>query len=158
DVAEVIVYNAALSDADRLAVQGYLSNKWLAASSPSSVNSASFVVAKANSSSVVASSLNPSGFGDSVAFTNTVSGVPRPAGGVQFATNGVAWGTTVPLNSGLAVSAAIVTLPRGTNTITAQYAGDADFIGITNSLQQVVTNPLPVAVTDNFTRGPGVSM
>ena len=38
----------------------------------------------------------------------------------------------------MAISATTASLPIGTNTITARYFGDANFVGVTNTLQQVV--------------------
>ena len=62
-----------------------------------------------------------------------------------FLTNGVALST-----SGLSAGSATTTnntLPRGTNTITVEYAGDGNYTGSTNWLAggQVVTNHPPVA-------------
>jgi hypothetical protein len=94
----------------------------------------------------VTSSANPALPGSSVTFTATLSGVPPdggvPTGSVQFRTNGVASGAAVSLN-GLAASLVLATLPHGTNTITAEYAGDGNFLGATNALNpgEVINTP-----------------
>jgi hypothetical protein len=48
-------------------------------------------------------------------------------------------------------------LPRGTNLITAEYAGDGNYLGFTNSIIQTVTNHPPVAlnVTNIYNAGAG---
>jgi len=90
--------------------------------------------------------------GDNVTFTATLTATPASAtGSIQFLTNGVAAGSPVSL-TGLTAQFTTGTLPPGTNSITAQYAGDADFTGSTNSLNQVV-NHLPVAGNVNYYRG-----
>jgi hypothetical protein len=100
----------------------------------------------------VNSSENPSGYKDTVIFTAVVqtNGVTlgNATGNVLFLTNGVL-ADTEGLVSGVATAtnSASSQLPRGTNTITAQYAGDSNYIGSTNNLSdgQVVTNHPPAA-------------
>jgi hypothetical protein len=88
--------------------------------------------------------------GNSVRFTNTLSavapGAGTPTGTVQFRTNGAAFGSPVALSGAVAISAVTSILPHGSNTVTAEYTGDANFTGVTNTLnpQQVVNAP-PVA-------------
>src|SRR5207302_7296298 len=60
-----------------------------------------------------------------------------PTGNVIFLTNGVAFSTNV-LVSAAATSLGTTNLPLGTNTVTARYFADANFLGVTNTLQQVV--------------------
>lgn len=107
------------------------------------------------STNTVTSSSNPSGNTTNVTFTSTITpGSPFIAtGNVTFLTNGAVLSVNALNGSGVATSAATSLLPRGTNTITAEYAGDGNFIGSTNTLDQVVTNHPPVAVTNTFTRG-----
>jgi hypothetical protein len=100
---------------------------------------------------VVASSSNPSGYKDSVSFTaslptDATGSVIFLAGSVPFSTNEIV--------SGSAVSGAAPWLLRGTNVITAQYAGDGNYLGSTNSLAggQIVTNHPPVAGNLTYTR------
>ena len=91
---------------------------------------------------------NPSFPGTNVTFTatvtNSVTGGAAPAGNVQFKTNGVPLGAPVAL-SGSGVAALIASsLPHKANTVAAEYAGDGNFLGFTNSVVQVVNTP-PVA-------------
>jgi hypothetical protein len=115
-------------------------------------NPGTLTITAASVALTVGSSLNPSGFGDSVTFTATVS--PSDAGGdVIFKANGTPLGTnTVSTGTATNVTA---TLPRGTNTITAEYSGGGNYLGSTNALAggQVVTNHPPVAsaTTSNCT-------
>ena len=96
----------------------------------------------ANSSTAVASSLNPSTFGDAVSFTATVTPVApsglTPTGTVQFRVDGSALGTPVALVAGSATSSSTTSLALGTRVITAQYSGDAGFNGSTGTLNQGV--------------------
>jgi hypothetical protein len=98
------------------------------------------------------SSPNPSLPGSNVTFTatvtNAVPGGPAPAGNVQFKTNGVPLGDPVALD-GSGVAAFITnSLPHGSNTVSAEYAGDSNFLGMTNSIVQVVNTP-PTAPQTN---------
>lgn len=88
----------------------------------------------------VASSLNPSVYGQAVYFTATVTGT-NPTGTVQFVIDGNAFGSPVALVSGAAVSGSISTLAVGTHAIAATYSGDADNGGSTGLLPggQIVT-------------------
>ena len=49
-------------------------------------------------------------------------------------------------------------LPRGTDVISVQYAGDATYAGSTNTLNQVVTNHPPVALPMTVTRTAGLNL
>jgi hypothetical protein len=69
---------------------------------------------------------------------------------VQFKTNGVPLGDPVALD-GSGVAAFITnSLPHGSNTVSAEYAGDGNFLGLTNSLVQIVNTP-PVTSGTNAT-------
>jgi hypothetical protein len=116
-------------------------------------------ITAANSSSALASSANPALQGSNVTFTATVSALPpataTPDGSIQFFTNGVAFGGTVPLSSGLA-SISTALLPVGSNTVTAVYAGNGNFLPTTNTLIQIVQivtavpqTPITVGITNN---------
>jgi fibronectin-binding autotransporter adhesin len=115
------------------------------------------IINQANTPVSVASSLNPSGYKDSVTFT---AALPSDAGTtVHFLTNGVLFDTET-LSGGSATSLSITNLPRGTNTITVQYAGDSNYSGSTNDLVggQVVTNHPPVAGDTTCYRAKGISL
>ena len=99
-------------------------------------STANFSVVKADTSTAVTSSVNPSVFGQSVTFTATVSavapGAGTPGGTVTFmdGTNTLGSGT---LNSGVATfsTAALIV---GNHTITTNYGGNTNFNGSTGSL------------------------
>lgn len=58
------------------------------------------------------------------------------------------------MNGGIA-SVGTTSLSHGTHTITAQYAGDGNFLGSTNSLSPIqVINSSPVAASDTLERYP----
>ncbi|HLZ00021.1 MAG TPA: Ig-like domain repeat protein [Candidatus Angelobacter sp.] len=94
------------------------------------------VVNKANSTTTVTSSLNPSAFGQSVTFTATVSpvapGAGTPTGTVTFLDGGSPIGTGT-LSGGIATFATSA-LSAGNHTITTSYGGDGNFNGSTGSL------------------------
>ena len=89
------------------------------------------VVNMADTSTAVTSSSNPSGFGQSVTFTATVSpvspGTGPPTGTVTFLDGGSAIGTG-SLGGGVATFATSV-LAVGNHTITTTYGGDSNFNG-----------------------------
>ena len=84
------------------------------------------------SSSAVASSLNPSVYGQAVNFAATVTG-NNPTGTVQFYVDGGLFDTET-LVSGTATSISTSTLSVGTHTVTAMYSGDANNSGSTGIL------------------------
>jgi hypothetical protein len=104
------------------------------------------VVNPAASSTLLVASQNPSTNGVSVTFTATVTGAGTPTGNVVLRTNGVAM-ATVALTAGTA-SAATADLPIGTNTVTAEYATQANWLGSTNSLSQVVYSAVTLSTTN----------
>ncbi|MBI5031485.1 MAG: Ig-like domain repeat protein [Chloroflexi bacterium] len=95
------------------------------------------VVTKANTTTALTSSVNPSVFGQSVTFTATVGATPpgngTPTGSVQFKDNGVNLGNSVLLVGGQA-SVNTTNLSVGNHTITAVYNGDGNFITSTGTL------------------------
>ncbi|HEY1662150.1 MAG TPA: immunoglobulin domain-containing protein [Verrucomicrobiae bacterium] len=97
---------------------------------------------------MLASSENPSGYRDNLAFTASVSPT-NATGTIQFLTNGTAFDQE-PLVSGMAASIGLSSLPRETNLITAVYSGDADDLPATNTLSQIVTNHPPVATSASY--------
>lgn len=95
----------------------------------------------ASSSNAVVSLLNPSTTGDAVMFTTTVTPLPPattpPTGNVTFLTNDAVLGIASLSNGVAGVSTKF--LPPGTNAVIAAYAGDGNYFGSTNSLEQSVT-------------------
>jgi uncharacterized repeat protein (TIGR03803 family) len=94
---------------------------------------------------VVTSTPNPSEVGQLVTITATVS--PSGATGtVGFTSNGTAISgcSAVPLTSGMAVCMTS-TLALGTDAIVATYSGDANYMGSSGMLSQIV-NPVPSPV------------
>jgi hypothetical protein len=104
------------------------------------------VVNPASTTTTVGSSLDPSVAGQSVTFTATVAVV---APGVGTPTGTVAWSSNTGCGT-TAVSAGIATcstssLPVGTDTVTANYNGDATHGTSAGSVSQVVKTVLTVA-------------
>ena len=114
-------------------------------------------VTKATPAVAVASSENPSGFGDSVHFTATV---PAAATGtVTFTTNGVNFDVNEAVSAGVATSVSTTQLPRGPNPVTAVYNGDGNYNGNTGTLPtQVVTNHPPVLNAAGYSRIGGLEL
>ncbi|HUB86683.1 MAG TPA: Ig-like domain repeat protein, partial [Verrucomicrobiae bacterium] len=121
-------------------------------------STANGTITQASASVLMISSENPSGYKDSVFFTAT--NLPSDAtGNAIFLTNGVTFSTN-SLTSGSAASLSVTNLPRGTNTVTVQYAGDGNYLGSTNNLAggQVVTNHPPTATAYNVSRTAGLNL
>ena len=91
----------------------------------------------------LASSLNPSAFGQSVTFTATVAGAGgMPTGAVTFSVDGAAQ-PSVTLSNGTAAFS-VFSLSVGSHTVTAAYSGDANFApsaapAITQTVNRVPT-------------------
>ena len=118
-------------------------------------------VTQSLSSGVVISSANPQIPGSNVTFTATISavapGAGTPTGPVNFRIDGGILGSGV-LSGGVATFTTN-SLALGTHTVAAEYAGDVNFIGTTNSLPQVqVINTPPVAGNDTIVRSPTTSV
>jgi hypothetical protein len=80
-----------------------------------------------SSTTAVASSLNPSTFGQSVTFTATVSGSGgTPTGSVTFKDGAATLGTATLSGSGQAAFSTTM-LTAGSHSITAAYSGDGNF-------------------------------
>lgn len=97
-------------------------------------------VQRAQTSTVLTSSVNPSQSGQGVRFTATVSpvapGAGTPSGTVQFTVNGANLGAPVALTDGAALSGAFTSLSPGTYRIGANYSGDGRFVASTGVLDQ----------------------
>ena len=99
---------------------------------------------KTNSSTVLASSRNPSQAGQSVTFTATVTGAGgTPTGTVIFRNGTTQIGAPVTLVNGVATSSASTPAP-GNNQISATYGGDATYNGSAGSLNQTVNAVSPI--------------
>ena len=110
------------------------------------------VVNQASSATALASSVNPSVFGESVTYTATVAatapGAGTATGSVEFFDGQTSLGI-VTLSSGFATSAAITNFGVSTHSITAVYSGDASFVTSTSSPVSQVVN-LGTANTPTF--------
>jgi hypothetical protein len=115
------------------------------------------VVTKASTAGLLSSSGNPSLPNQAVTFTLSLSavapGAGTPTGTVQFEVDGADAGAPVSLSAGTA-SFTTTNLTHGSHTLSGQYAGDANFLGITNLLSppQVMNTP-PVAHPVTIYRG-----
>ena len=98
------------------------------------------------------------GYKDNLTFT--ADSFPADASGtVQFQTNGVNLGSAVTLSGSSAVSDAAAGLPRATtNVVAAVYSGDNNYLSLTNTLTQTVTNHPPVAAAFSVNRTAGLSL
>jgi N-acetylneuraminic acid mutarotase len=100
------------------------------------------VVNRANSFTTLQSSLNPSPFGQFVTLTANISGQfgGIASGTVTFNIGSTSLGSASVSRNSAGLTTAI--LPQGTDSVTAAYSGDSNFIGSTsNSVSQVVTSP-----------------
>jgi uncharacterized repeat protein (TIGR03803 family) len=90
-------------------------------------------VNKANSSTTLKSSLNPSTFGQSVTLTANISGQFSgvATGTVTFSNGASSLGSSSVSNN--TATLATTTLPVGTDSITAAYSGDGNFTGSSSS-------------------------
>jgi hypothetical protein len=103
-------------------------------------------VSQLATTTTLASSANPSTFGQNVMFTATVAngGAGGMAGSVVFM-DGSTVLATVSLNSSGTASFTLSTLAAGSHTITATYSGDANDSASSASMSQVV-NPVPSTI------------
>jgi hypothetical protein len=125
------------------------------------------VVNKANTSTAkVASSVNPSVFGQSVTFSTTVTvvapGAGTPTGTVTFFDGATNIGSSSVNGSGQA-SISVSNLAVGNHSITASYGGDGSFNGSTSALAliqtvnkadtttSIIATPNPATVGDSTT-------
>jgi subtilase family serine protease len=110
----------------------------------SSTSSAqSLTVSQSGAGVALTSSANPSGAGQSVTFTATVTatapGAGTPTGSVVFYDGTTQIGSAT-LNGGSAIVSTSA-LPVGSDTVTAVYGGDSNFLGQTSSPLTQVINP-----------------
>jgi hypothetical protein len=119
------------------------------------VATANGTITNATTAGGFTSTPNPSLPGSNVTFTATVTnaapGGPAPAGNVQFKTNGVTLGDPVALDSSGVAAFITNSLPHGSNSVSAEYAGDGNFLGLTNKVVQIVNTPPTTANTNAAT-------
>ncbi len=107
-------------------------------------------------------------FGTSVTVTATITPAPgstgTPTGTVQFAVNGVAYGSAVTLANNMA-SISISGLGAGNNTVSATYSGDTNFASSTNATALIIvvtlaptTTTLTANVSSAIPVAPGTSI
>jgi len=96
-----------------------------------------------------ASSGNPSGYKAAITFTATL---PADATGSVVFSSTIGDFSTNSVSNGSATSLSITNLPRGTNLIAVGFAGDSNYLGYTNTLNQIVTNHPPVVNAASYTR------
>jgi hypothetical protein len=103
-------------------------------------------VGQGTAAAVLASSLNPSNYGQSVTFTATLSGPDAtPTGTVTFLDGATTIGTGTLDASGKATMS-ISSLVVGTHPITAQYGGDTNFGTVTSAPVSQVVNAVAATV------------
>ena len=125
-------------------------------------NRAVITINQAAATTTLASSANPSVFGQSVIFMATVSvnspGTGTPTGMVTFKDNGVnISGCTAQTVSSNAATCTVSSLSVGSHPITAIYNGDTNFAGSTSSaVTQVVNKASTTATITNDTPDPSV--
>lgn len=112
-------------------------------------------VTPATTTGLVTSSANPALPGASVTFTMTLTttapGVGAAVGAVNFRIDGSIAGAG-GLSGGVATYSTS-TLAHGTHTVVAEYPGNSDFVGVTNTLSPVQTiNTPPTAANTTIAR------
>jgi subtilisin-like proprotein convertase family protein len=123
--------------------------------------SGTLTIGQSSTTGVIVSSANPALPGANVTFSMTVSpvapGAGAPGGQVNFRIDGGIAGSGT-LSGGVAAFATN-TLTHGSHTVVAEYAGNMNFIGITNTLTpaQIINTP-PVASNVTIERYPTMSV
>jgi hypothetical protein len=118
----------------------YVGDSTFVSSTSTPVN---LVVNQASTTTTLTSSPNPSGVGQSVTLTATVSGQfgGLPTGSVAFSNGNTSLGS-VTLGATNQAVLTTTALPLGTDSITAVYSGDSNFTGSTSAaVSQVVAAP-----------------
>lgn len=120
-------------------------------------NSGTLTITQAISATTIASSATTVSPGANVTFTATVGavapGAGTPSGLVKFRVDGSIAGSNTLVNGTAAFTTASLAL--GNHSIVAEYAGDANFIGSSNSLSQSLSiNTPPVAGNVTIQRNP----
>src|SRR3989454_135881 len=145
----------ALSVATHSITATYLGNANFNTSTSAAVSQ---VVNKANTTTTVASSVNPSVFGQSVTFTATVAavapGAGTPSGTVTFLDGATTLGTGT-LSGGTA-TLTTSTLAVGSHSITASYGGDSNFNTSTSAVLTQTVNKANTTTTVASSANPSV--
>jgi hypothetical protein len=103
----------------------------------------------------VTPSITSPAYGQSLAFTTTVSSPPRhdglgtPTGTIQYQVDGSPFGPAVTLVNGAATSNSTSTLSAGVHTISAAYSGDAFYTSFTQTISQTVSQAALTVTADN---------
>jgi hypothetical protein len=110
-----------------------------------------FTVMQVSSATVLTADVNPSVPGGTVTLTATVTAIPpgtgMPTGTVTFLDGTTPLGSGAPNSSGVATFATS-SLTSGTHSLTAQYAGDTNFVASTSPvLSQVVQTVQSTTIT-----------
>jgi hypothetical protein len=150
-----------------------LAFSWGDASNNFYASSVTYVTSKAATSTTLGASPNPSVFGQSVTFTAIVSsqgtGGGTPTGTVQFKDGAADLGAPVSLDAAGHASFTVSTLGTGNHSLSAVYAGDANFLGsspaapLTQTVNQaatsiaIVPSPNPAALGQTVTIAATVS-
>ena len=151
-IGAAIVTTAALLAGDTLVTAQYSGDSALAPSS----GTATQTVVKAATTTVVASSVNPSIVGGPVTFTATVS----PAGvqgAVLFTVDGVTTGASLVGNQATFTTSALAV---GGHPVSATYTGDAAFLASTNATFTQTVGPVLRLTTTTVTsnRSPAANL
>jgi hypothetical protein len=96
------------------------------------------IVEPAATATTLTSSLNPAPFGQTVTFTAVVTSAEAaiPAGKVTIKDGKTVLGTASLINGEAQISTSL--LARGSHTLTATYAGSANFSGSSGTLSQTI--------------------
>lgn len=120
---------------------------------------ASQVVNQAATTTTLASSVNPSGFGRSVTFTATVSavapGAGTPTGNVTFTLDSAPV-STVPLDVNGHAAFTTSSLTLATHTLTATYSGNVGYAASTSTALSQDVNQAATAITMGSSANPSV--
>lgn len=134
----------------------YLGTSTFAASE----RAAPYSVAQAATQTQVASTANPSVFGQAVSFsaavTATAPGGGTPLGQVQFKIDGANFGSPVSLSGGTAVSNSTSTLGVGSHTVEADYSGNSSYVSSAGTLSGGETVS-PASTTTTITNAADLS-
>nr|WP_141003647.1 Ig-like domain-containing protein [Nocardioides humi] len=124
------------------------------AASPRTVN-----VAKASVTVTLDASAGHTVSGEAVSYTTTVAvqapGGGTPAGSVQLLVDGSEAGSPVALDNGVAVFPPLTSLGAGTHTVEARYAGNGQYLGGADQIDQVV-DPADTTTAVQATPSPSV--